>query len=144
MKVKFPLCLVALLFFLSLTSACSNNEMSKLNGKWSVDRDALMEMLKSELAASVELGLDQTMVKQTVDSIADTMVMDFDTNKQEIRRKLNGQDLVLKYTVVSESSKEIKIKVDNIVSVITMTGNDSFFLQEGDINIKFPMIRVKK
>lgn len=134
---------VILLFALSLVVACSNSGMDKLDGKWVVDRDALIEMVRSERqTASLQ---DGPMFTQFLDILVDEFVLDFDTNKQELWRTFdreNGE--ATKYTVVYESRKEIKIKVDGVISALIMTGKDSFSIQDEGDSGGLPMIRAKE
>lgn len=138
MRMKFSP-LVLLFALLPLVFAFSNNGLAKLEGKWVVDRDAMVKIVKSE-----EPEASSQEIKEIVDSLADAFVLDFDTSKQEIRIE-DGEDTdVAQYTVVSESNKEMKIKIDSGVLVITMTGNNSFSLKEEKEGATIPMIRAKK
>lgn len=140
--MRFKRSPLVLLFALSLVAACSNSGIDKLHGKWGVDRDALFETARAD--RSIPSPYDNPILVQFLDTLADEFFLDFDTSKQEIRRKVGREYIVEKYTVISDSGQEITIEVDGEAIVITMTGKDSFSYKNEGVRKGMSMIRVKE
>ena len=123
-----------------------------LHGKWVVDKKKFIETVmpkqeqgqNDDRSFSEQLGelLGRALVKSLVDFVADSVVVEFDVKKKEIRGEFAKGVQTQKYAVVSESGKEIKIEVDGEFTVITITGPDTLTLGPGE-GTPVPLKRVK-
>ena len=132
--------------FVLFLFACSSSGVEQLHGKWIVDKEKLIAAMKAEQGPAKGIGeqMGEAIFMQLADSIFKSISVEFDTTKKEMIAKFGKEGpKVANYTVVSDSGKEIKLKIgsDSKITTITITGPDSITYREEGKDKDFPLKR---